>query len=57
MTDDNASCLKIALVAEQRSTYLKLGFSNEECAALTHVGEVKAVATALENWDMMLHSS
>lgn len=40
--------LKIALVAEQRSTYLGLGFTNEECAALTHDGEIKAVAGTLE---------
>ncbi|EFY91071.1 hypothetical protein J3459_011909 [Metarhizium acridum] len=49
MADNNTSRLKIALVAEQRSTYLKLGYTNEECAALTHDGEVKAVAAGLES--------
>ncbi|KID75999.1 D-alanine--D-alanine ligase [Metarhizium brunneum] len=49
MADSNTSPLKIALVAEQRSTYLKLGYTNEECAALTHDGEVKAVAAALQD--------
>ncbi|TWU71208.1 hypothetical protein ED733_002793 [Metarhizium rileyi] len=48
MADKNTACLRIALVAEQRSTYLKLGYTKEECAALTHDGEVKAVAAALE---------
>ncbi|KAJ6442460.1 Halotolerance protein HAL2 [Purpureocillium lavendulum] len=41
--------LKIALIAEQRSTYVKLGYTDEECAALTHNGEVDAVATALKD--------
>ncbi|KAK2600083.1 hypothetical protein QQS21_005169 [Conoideocrella luteorostrata] len=48
MSDNNLSCLKIALVAEQRSAYLELGHSQEECAALTHDGEIKAVAATLE---------
>lgn len=41
--------LRIALVSEQRSDYLKLGYSEEECAALTHHGEVEAVLTTLQN--------
>ncbi|KHN96410.1 D-alanine--D-alanine ligase [Metarhizium album ARSEF 1941] len=48
MANNKESCLKIALVAEQRLTYLQLGYTSEECAALTHDGEVKAVAAALE---------
>lgn len=40
--------LKIALVSEKRSNYLQMGYSEEECAALTHDGEVEAVLTTLE---------
>ncbi|KAJ6070890.1 hypothetical protein N7467_012209 [Penicillium canescens] len=42
------SCLNIALVFEQRSFYLQLGYSEEQCAALTHDGEIDAVRTTLE---------
>ncbi|CAG8087892.1 unnamed protein product [Penicillium nalgiovense] len=41
-------CLNIALVCEQRSSYLKVGYSEEQCAALTHIGEIDAVMTTLE---------
>jgi D-alanine-D-alanine ligase-like ATP-grasp enzyme len=40
--------LNIALIAEQRSTYRDQGYSEEECAALTHSGEVEAVLSTLE---------
>ena len=43
------SGLNIALVSEQRSTYLELGYSEEQCAALTHDGEIQAVLAALES--------
>lgn len=49
MGDAQMHCLNIALVSEQRSTYLECGFSEEQCAALTHDGEIKAVLTALQN--------
>lgn len=39
--------LNIALVAEQRSSFLQNGYSEEDCAALTHEGEVRAVAGTL----------
>ncbi|KAL4916117.1 hypothetical protein BDW62DRAFT_109243 [Aspergillus aurantiobrunneus] len=39
--------LNIALVAEQRSSFLQDGYSEEDCAALTHEGEVRAVASTL----------
>ncbi|KAJ5577621.1 uncharacterized protein N7459_006585 [Penicillium hispanicum] len=48
MGDVRISCLNIALVSEQRSTYLKLGYSERQCAALTHDGEIQAVLTTLE---------
>lgn len=41
--------LNIALVAEQRSAFLDLGYSEEQCAALTHDGEIEAVLTALDS--------
>ena len=41
--------LRIALIAEQQSVYLKLGYSKEACAALTHDGEVQAVALTLKS--------
>lgn len=40
--------LNIALVAEQRSSFLQDGYSEEDCAALRHEGEVRAVATTLK---------
>ena len=40
--------LTIALVAERRSTYLADGRSQQECAALTHDGEVDEVGAALK---------
>ncbi|KAF7596069.1 hypothetical protein BBP40_003331 [Aspergillus hancockii] len=40
--------LNIALIAEQRSTYRDQNYSEEECAALTHNGEVDAVLTTLQ---------
>ncbi|PKY01778.1 glutathione synthetase ATP-binding domain-like protein [Aspergillus campestris IBT 28561] len=40
--------LTIALVAERRSTYLADGRSQQECAALTHDGEVDEVVAALK---------
>ncbi|KAJ3496981.1 hypothetical protein NLG97_g2250 [Lecanicillium saksenae] len=49
MAIKDLSCLNIALVAESRSNYLKLGYSDEECAALTHEGEIDAVAAALQS--------
>ncbi|KAM3458625.1 hypothetical protein MY3296_000383 [Beauveria thailandica] len=49
MSIKNSCRLNIALVAERRSHYLKLGYSDEECAALTHEGEIDAVAAALKS--------
>jgi D-alanine-D-alanine ligase len=49
MDDTHTPRLRIALIAEQRSTFLKLGYTQEECAALTHDGEIQAVATTLKN--------
>lgn len=40
--------LHIALIHEQRSTYLEAGLSEANCAALPHEGEVQAVETALK---------
>lgn len=48
MANIETPSLKIALIAEQRSHYLKLGYTAEECAALTHDGEVEAVAATLK---------
>ncbi|KAL3482799.1 hypothetical protein BJX62DRAFT_231435 [Aspergillus germanicus] len=39
--------LQIALVADLRSTYLQLGYSEEDCAALPHDGEVDSVLSTL----------
>jgi D-alanine-D-alanine ligase-like ATP-grasp enzyme len=41
--------LNIALVAEKRSAYLKLGYSKAQCAALPHDGEIEAVLNTLES--------
>lgn len=41
--------LSIALVSERKSAYLDLGYSAEQCAALTHDGEIEAVLTTLES--------
>lgn len=41
--------LRVALISEQRSSYLELGYSHEECAALTHDGEIQAVLSTLKN--------
>ncbi|KAF1736965.1 uncharacterized protein CRV24_002578 [Beauveria bassiana] len=49
MSIKDSSRLNIALVAERRSHYLKLDYSDEECAALTHEGEIDAVAVALKS--------
>jgi D-alanine-D-alanine ligase-like ATP-grasp enzyme len=40
--------LNIALIAEQQSTYRDQGYSEEECAAFTHNGEVDKVMTTLQ---------
>jgi hypothetical protein len=47
MNGAHMSCLNIALVFEQRSFYLQPGYSEEQCAALTHDGEIDAVRTTL----------
>ncbi|KAJ5797822.1 uncharacterized protein N7503_007118 [Penicillium pulvis] len=49
MGEANIPCLNIALVAEEKSTYLQLGYSEEQCAALPHEGEIDAVLTTLES--------
>lgn len=49
MSSKSSDSLNIALVAERRLEYLELGYSDEECAALTHDGEIEAVAAALSN--------
>ncbi|KAE8372237.1 hypothetical protein BDV26DRAFT_302120 [Aspergillus bertholletiae] len=43
----NTPSLNIALIAEQRSTFHKQGYSEEECAALPHNGEIDTVLTTL----------
>ncbi|CAI7641696.1 unnamed protein product [Penicillium viridicatum] len=40
--------LRLALISEQRSKYLELGYSQENCAALTHDGEIQAVLSTLK---------
>ncbi|OJJ35815.1 hypothetical protein ASPWEDRAFT_530957 [Aspergillus wentii DTO 134E9] len=47
MANEEMPRLRIALIAEQQSAYLQLGYSEDECAALTHDGEVQAVSTTL----------
>lgn len=42
-----ATGLHIALIHEQRATYLAAGQTEAHCAALPHEGEVQAVETAL----------
>lgn len=49
MGEAQKSSLNIALISEQRSAYLDSGFSEEQCAALTHDGEIEAVLTALQH--------
>ncbi|KAL4973561.1 hypothetical protein BDW66DRAFT_168463 [Aspergillus desertorum] len=39
--------LRIALIAEDRLTYLSEGYPEDSCAALTHSGEIQAVFDAL----------
>lgn len=48
MAEANIPCLKIALIAEQQSTYSQLGYSEDDCAALPHDGEIQAVSTSLQ---------
>lgn len=48
MAKINVPSLKIALIAEQQSTYSQLGYSEDECAALTHDGEIQAVSISLQ---------
>lgn len=48
MDGGHISGLQIALVFEERQTYLQLGYSEEQCAALTHDGEVQAVLASLQ---------
>ncbi|GES66720.1 D-alanine--D-alanine ligase [Aspergillus terreus] len=47
MGESNTSPLRIALIAELRSTYHQLGYSEEDCAALPHSGEVDSVLATL----------
>lgn len=49
MGEANIPCLNIALVAEEKSAYLQLGYSEEQCAALPHEGEIDAVLATLES--------
>jgi D-alanine-D-alanine ligase len=49
MANAHTPRLSIALIAEQRSFFLKLGYTEEECAALTHDGEIQAVAMTLKS--------
>ncbi|KAJ6111277.1 hypothetical protein N7486_003512 [Penicillium sp. IBT 16267x] len=49
MGDATIPCLNIALVSEEKSTYLQLGYSEEQCAALPHDGEIEAVLATLES--------
>lgn len=49
MSQSNVSSIRIALVAERRSDYLNNGYSEDECAALPHNGEVEKVLAALQS--------
>jgi D-alanine-D-alanine ligase-like ATP-grasp enzyme len=44
----NPTNLMIALIFEQRSTYLQLGHSEESCADLPHDGEIQTISATLE---------
>ncbi|KAK5993540.1 D-alanine--D-alanine ligase-like protein [Cladobotryum mycophilum] len=48
MADIRGPPLNIALIAEQRSTYVELGYSEADCSALPHDGEIKAVFDTLK---------
>ncbi|KAJ5255095.1 hypothetical protein N7497_007427 [Penicillium chrysogenum] len=49
MGESNGSTsLRVALISEQRPNYLQLGYSEEDCAALTHDGEIQAVLSTLK---------
>ncbi|KAL4950717.1 glutathione synthetase ATP-binding domain-like protein [Aspergillus filifer] len=41
--------LTIAVVSEQRSSYLQDGFSQQDCAALTHDGEAEEIVATLKS--------
>jgi D-alanine-D-alanine ligase-like ATP-grasp enzyme len=45
---NGSTSLRVALISEQRSNYLQLGYSEEDCAALTHDGEIQAVLSTLK---------
>jgi D-alanine-D-alanine ligase-like ATP-grasp enzyme len=49
MNKSHIPSLNIALVSEQRSSYLDPGYSEGQCAALTHDGEVEAALTTLQS--------
>lgn len=49
MNESHTPRLNIALISEQRSAYLDLGYSEAHCAALTHDGEIEAVLSTLES--------
>lgn len=49
MQQSDVPGIRIALVAERRSNYLDNGYSEEECAALPHHGEIEAVLKTLES--------
>jgi D-alanine-D-alanine ligase len=49
MSQSDVPGIKIALVAERRSDYLDNGYSEDECAALPHYGEVDKVLETLES--------
>lgn len=48
MNKSHIPLLHIALVSEQKLSYLELGYSEGQCAALTHDGEIEAVLATLE---------
>ncbi|KAJ5095836.1 hypothetical protein NUU61_005192 [Penicillium alfredii] len=48
VVEANGAGLSIALISERRSNYIQLGYSEEDCAALTHDGETQAVSSALK---------
>lgn len=49
MGDTPINCLNIALVSEQRSIYLNLGYSEKQYVALTHDGEIQVVFSTLQS--------
>lgn len=48
MADADSTQLNIALIFENKSDFLQLGYSELDCADLCHNGEIEAICTGLE---------